>query len=60
MPIFFFHIGLHIAYGANLLEMLDLPETLPKYSLSSFGGELENIITMLILGSASSKIGFGT
>jgi hypothetical protein len=44
----------------DLYEMLDLLETLPKYSLGWVGGEFENIITMLVLGFTSSKIGLGT
>ncbi len=44
---------------ADLLEMLDLQETLPKYSLGWARGELKSIITMLVLRFASSKIGFG-
>jgi hypothetical protein len=40
--------------------MLDLLETLPKYSLGWVGGEFENIITVLVLGFTSFGIGFET
>jgi hypothetical protein len=43
--------------ATNLPKLPDLLETLPKYSLVLTGGELKNII---IMGFASSRIGFGT